>query len=196
MKIGIDIDNTITDTHKTIYNYALKYINENNVHCNYNPGGYMVEEVFGWDRVTANKFLDRYLIDIYENVQPKKKALDVIKHLNKNHQVIIITSRNYHQELIRQSTLNWLKRFGIIYDKLVMNTTDNLHHFSKLASCRENYLDLMIEDHHELSLEISQEIPVLMFDHSYNRHVSAHNIIRIKDWLEVKQYVDNTLNQS
>jgi uncharacterized HAD superfamily protein len=71
-----------------------------------------------------------------------------------------------------------------------MNNTENMHHFSKLSACLENDIDLMIEDHHDLSLELSEKIPVLMFDYPYNNHLNVTNITRVQDWLQVKAIID------
>ena len=75
-----------------------------------------------------------------------------------------------------------------------MNNTENMHHFSKLKACLENSVDLMIEDHPDLSLELSEKIPVLMFDYPYNNHLEVTNITRVKDWLEVKTIVQSIVN--
>jgi uncharacterized HAD superfamily protein len=71
-----------------------------------------------------------------------------------------------------------------------MNNTENMHHFSKLEDCINNNIDLMIEDHHDLSLELSQRIPVLLFDYPYNAHINVNNITRVKNWLEVKKIIE------
>ncbi|MGI6453580.1 MAG: 5' nucleotidase, NT5C type [Syntrophomonadaceae bacterium] len=190
MILGIDIDNTITDTRELIIEYGLKYINENNLpHPDYSSG-YLIEEVFGWDQPTVDRFLEQYLVDIYDNVKPKKDALEVLRELKKDHRLVLITSRNRNHPFIRECTLKWLINNNIEYSALVMNPTQNLHHFSKLASCREHQIDIMIDDHHDLCLEIAQEIPVIMFDQVYNRHVNAPNITRVKSWLEIKRIID------
>ena len=191
MNIGIDIDNTITTTRETIMEAAERFNLENNRPNQFDLTYYNLEKSLGWDSPTTQLFLHNYLADIYRQVQPKPHALEVIRQLHAEHQIILITSRNRRNESVAAITLDWLKKYNVAYDKLVMNQTDNLHHFSKLADCLENGVEIMIEDHHDLALEISAQLPVILFDYPYNYHLRNDNIFRVQDWLEVQQ----TINQ-
>lgn len=186
MNIGIDIDNTITHTRELILDYVRIFAQENGLNTEVDLGHYNLEDSLRWDMEVFKQFLTTYLSDIYQYVVPKSYALEVIKDLHQRHSIILITSRNQRNQTIKATTLEWLSRNQVEYDKLVMNNTANMHHFSKLASCLDNNIDVMIEDHHELSLELSGTIPVIMFDYPYNAHLDANNIIRVRDWLEVK----------
>lgn len=190
MNIGIDIDNTITNTREIIMEYAEKFTKENGLKRDWSPGYYNVEYAFGWDEETTQQFFDCYLMDIYRNVSPKDDAVEVIKQLHEKHNIILITSRNERSELIKEITIEWLDKHQISYDKLVMNRTDNMHHFSKMAECIANKIDIMIEDHHDLVMEISEKIPVIMFEYKYNSHVKAEKIKRVNKWLEVQSIID------
>jgi hypothetical protein len=189
MIIGIDIDNTITNTTETILGYAKTFGEQNNLNITLNSQEYFIEGSLGWDKKTADEFLKYHLTDIYNSVCPKPDSIDVIKHLHKNHSIVLITSRNEKFPLIRETTHEWLKKHQIKFDKLVMNNTDDMHHFSKLYACLENRIELMIEDHHDLAVELCEKIPVLMFDYPYNAHVKEKNIIRVKKWLEVREFI-------
>ena len=189
MNIGIDIDNTITNTRELILEYVRTFDRENNLRTEVDLTQYSLEESLMWDTELLNRFLTAYLADIYKFVSPKPYALEVIRDLHRNHSIILITGRNQRDKSITAATLEWLSRYQIKYDKLVMNNTENMHHFSKLEACIKNNIDLMIEDHHDLSLELSEKIPVLMFDYPYNAHLDVSNIARVKDWLEVKTII-------
>ena len=186
MNIGIDIDNTISTTRETILEAAEHFNQENHRPNQFDLSYYNLEKSLGWDSPTTQLFLSSYLADIYRQVQPKPHAVEVIKELHAQHQIILITSRNQRNESITEITLNWLNQHDIAYDKLVMNHTDNMHHFSKLADCLENGVELMIEDHHDLALEISTQLPVILFDYPYNSQLTKDNIIRVQDWRQVK----------
>jgi len=189
VNIGIDIDNTITNTRDIILEYLHIFAAENNLPPQIDLGHYNLEKSLRWDTEQINLFLSTHLGDIYKYVIPKPHALEVIKDLHQDHSIILITSRNQRDKSIQAATLEWLTCQQLEYDKLVMNNTENMHHFSKLEACLDNHIDLMIEDHHELSLELSERIPVLMFDYPYNAHLEAHNIARVKDWLEVRRVI-------
>ncbi|HHW61613.1 MAG TPA: hypothetical protein GX404_06885 [Syntrophomonadaceae bacterium] len=189
MNLGIDIDNTITNTKETIYRYAQRFADRNGYSLNPDINEYRLEQSFGWDTELTRRFLKENLVDIYINVSPKPYAIETINRLYEKHRIVLITSRNERKAEIKNATLYWLKKHGLRYHKLIMNRTDNMFHFSKLTACLENKIDLMIEDHHDLCLEISHHIPVLMFDTPYNAHVKADNIIRVSSWLQVEELI-------
>jgi len=66
-----------------------------------------------------------------------------------------------------------------------------MHFFNKLKVCMDNNIQVMIEDHHELIKEICPFIPVVAFDYPYNSHLTNSNIIRVKDWSEIKSFIDD-----
>jgi len=191
MNIGIDIDNTITHTRELILDYVRIFARENDLITKVDLSHYSLEKSLSWDTELIIRFLSTYLTDIYQNVAPKPYALDVIRALHQRHSIILITSRNQRDHTIKTTTLEWLSRNQVEYDQLIMNNTANMHHFSKLESCLDNNIDVMIEDHHDLSLELSRKIPVLMFDYPYNAHLDVNNIIRVRDWQEVKRVIDS-----
>lgn len=190
MIIGIDIDNTITHTTEMIMHYARIFGQERGLNTIPDPSYYYLEDALGWDKEIADEFLSLYLGRIYAEMQPKEQAIEVIRGLKREHEVILITSRNRQFPQVEEVTVNWLAQNGIVYDRLILNTTSNMHFFSKLAVCLENQIEVMIEDHYELVSEISPIIPVIMFEYPYNRHLSSDNIIRVKHWNEVRQWVN------
>jgi uncharacterized protein len=185
MNIGIDIDNTITYTREIILEYVRTFQRENDLHSEVDPNHYSLQESLHWNAELIERFLNTYLQDIYRDVAPKPCAVDVIKELRRRHSIILITSRNQRDQVVKTTTLEWLARHQLGYDQLVMNATENMHHFSKLAACLENQVQVMIEDHHDISRELCEHLPVIMFDYAYNAHLQSDNIVRVRDWLEV-----------
>lgn len=196
MKIGIDIDNTITHTTEMIMHYARIFGEERKLNTLPDLNYYYLEDVLGWDESTADLFLNTYLGTIYREMKPKEEAVETIKQLKQEHELILITSRNQNFQKVEQLTIDWLRHYGIPYDDLILNATPNMHHFSKLEVCMQHGVQLMIEDHHDLAWELSRAMPVILFDYPYNRHLSSDSIIRVKHWNEVldrvKQLPANT----
>lgn len=186
MRIGIDIDNTITNTRETMQAYLERYARTNNLPYTFNPSRYTLEEALSWEPGDLDLFTRRHLADVYRRVAPKPHAVEVIRDLHRDHHIALITSRNRRNGNIREVTLEWLARNQLEYDQLIMNETENMHHFSKLGACLDNRIEVMIEDHDGLSLELSRFIPVILFDYPYNTDLQADNIIRINDWRQVK----------
>jgi uncharacterized HAD superfamily protein len=156
VNIGIDIDNTITRTSEMIIKYAGMYGKENNLPTQLDLRQYFLEDSLNWSKENTENFLNTCLIDIYKRVAPKENAVEVIKELHKTNYITLVTSRNKQFQSLTETTLTWLDENKIEYDNLVMNNTDNMHHFSKLAVCLENNVDVMIEDHHDLAYELSE----------------------------------------
>ncbi|HPT70395.1 MAG TPA: hypothetical protein PKW50_09625 [Syntrophomonas sp.] len=189
MIIGIDIDNTITHTTEMILHYAQMFGREQGLNTTPDLRYYYLEDVLGWDKRVADDFLDNYLGRIYTNMQPKDQAVEVIRELKKQHELILITSRNQKFPAVEEVTKNWLKQHGVQYDRLILNKTSNMHFFSKLDACLENGVEVMIEDHYELVSEISPHLPVIMFEYPYNRHLKNDNIIPVNHWREVADWL-------
>ena len=95
---------------------------------------YYLEDILGWDRQIADDFLNAHLGQIYHDMQPKEQAIEVINHLKKEHELILITSRNRQFPEVEEVTVSWLKRNGLFYDRLILNTTSNMHFFNKRKS--------------------------------------------------------------
>lgn len=195
MIIGIDIDNTITHTTEMIMHYAEIYGREKGLNTVPDLRYYYLEDALGWTTAEADAFFDQYLGRIYHEIKPKDQAVEILAELKKQHELILITSRNSKFPQVEEATLNWLARNNISYDRLILNATSNMHFFSKLTICQEHLVDVMIEDHYELVSEISPFLPVIMFEYPYNRHLQSENIIPVKHWNEVKEWIDNFHSQ-
>lgn len=189
MIIGIDIDNTITHTTEMILHYAQMFGREQGLNTTPDLRYYYLEDILGWDKRVADDFLNNYLGRIYTNMQPKDQAVEVISDLKKQHELILITSRNQKFPAVEEVTVNWLKSHGVQYDRLILNKTSNMHFFNKLDVCLENRVEVMIEDHYELVSEISPHLPVIMFEYPYNRHLKSDSIIPVHHWKDVADWL-------
>lgn len=191
MRIGIDIDNTITRTSEIILKYAQYFGRENHLNVVPNQQAYFLEDVLGWPRPVVEKFFSSSLLDIYTYVQPQPMAVEIMREWSSRHYLVLITSRQKYSPGIEQATREWLTRHGVVYHKLIMNTTTNIHYSSKVEACLDNGVEIMLEDLHDQALELSRWLPVLLFSYPYNQHLQANNVRRVKDWLEVKNIVRN-----
>ncbi|MEQ8173844.1 MAG: hypothetical protein ABRQ26_02145 [Syntrophomonadaceae bacterium] len=191
MRIGIDIDNTITSTSEVILKYAQCFGRENHLNIIPNQQAYLLEDVLGWPRPVVERFFASSLLDIYTHVKPRPMAVEIMREWSSRHDLVIITSRQKYSPGIEQATREWLGRHRVVYHKLIMNTTSDFHYSSKVDACLDNGVEIMLEDHHDQALELSRWLPVLLFTYPYNEHIQAKNVRRVKDWLEVKNIVRN-----
>jgi|GEM_PF-329880 uncharacterized HAD superfamily protein len=191
MRIGIDIDNTITRTSEIILKYAQCFGRENHLNLVPNRQAYLLEDVLGWPGPEVERFFARSLLDIYTHVKPQPMAVEIMREWSSRHNLVLITSRQKYSPGIEQATREWLGRHRVVYHKLIMNTTSNFHYSSKVDACLDNGVEIMLEDHHDQALELSRWLPVLLFSYPYNQHLQVSNVKRVKDWLEVKNIVQN-----
>jgi len=189
LKIGIDIDGVLTDIEQWQIDYGSKYFYEqyNLVIKNYK--GYETCEVFDVDVKLDEEFWNIYFKDYSINIESRKFAGEVIDKLKKDgHEIYIITARgsflSNSLDVIsidenKSIVLNWLKNNGINYDKIIFSPED------KLEICKENSVDLMIEDKPKNINEISTVIPVICFHANYNEECKGENIYRCYSWYDI-----------
>ena len=85
MRIGVDLDDTICRTSEIVHEKIEEYAKE----LGLNPLDIMNDEYL------KQEFFNRYLDDIYKNVEVKKGVVDVLRRLrNKGNKIYIITARN------------------------------------------------------------------------------------------------------
>ena len=109
MRIGIDIDNTIVDTRKSVFKYKRKSKFKHNK-------GYYLE----WSKKEQEEFLKEYVEEIQKHAEVKeyaKEAIDLLKEMG--HDIVIITYRdNLLSNKTKKNTMQYLKEHTIYYDEI------------------------------------------------------------------------------
>ena len=82
----------------------------------------------------------------------------------------------------------WLEENNINYNKIIFSPED------KLEICKENNINIMIEDKVENINNISEIIPVVCFNASYNKVCNGKNIYRAYTWYDVYYQITNVIN--
>lgn len=195
MRIGIDIDGVITDVGKFQLEYGIKFYFEKYHKSIQNHKGYEVSDIFDVSEEMDDEFWNQYFVDYSRNVSPRGFVSEVMKKLKEDgNELYIITARgNYisHSGSVmsydenKKVVLNWLEKNGIIYDKIIFSPED------KLQICKENHIDLMIEDKPRNIEMISKEIPVICFHNEYNESIQGENITRCYSWYDIYFKISN-----
>lgn len=172
MRIGIDIDNTLVDTRKSVfyYKYKSKYKNKKGYYYN-------------WDKKDQDDFLKEYIEKIQMHVKVKEHAKESIDELKKmHHEIIFITYRdNILTNTTKKNTIEYLKKHNIYYDEIIFGALD------KGKICEENHIDLLIDDSNEnIESAVKHNIPVLVFPMFYNKNTKEK---RVKNWKEIVSYI-------
>ena len=133
MKIGIDIDDTITETAKSIFKYRKKFIKEESISVN---------EKWLLEKNDFRKFMNHYGKQIYSLMKLKKNAKKVITELyNDGYEIYFITARdNRDVPNIETYTKEYLAKEEIPYHKLICKAKN------KALASKKYHLNLMIDD--------------------------------------------------
>lgn len=176
LKIGVDIDNTITNTSKLANDLLKKdFIFKKFLdYHNLNENDYML-------------FLNKYLDNIECNVGLNKDVCEVLEYLhNKGCYIVIITARgsmNFKNTEI--NTINYLEKNKVNYDKIIFKQE------SKLQACLDEQIDIFIDDKITVLDEmINKNIITIKFGDCVKK--ISHKIA--KNWLEVKNIIDTIIN--
>ena len=148
MNIGIDIDDTISNTHDTLFSYAQKYTAKELKRKLNNPeeivkrGNGYTARFHQWNIEEENKFWDKYYETILKEVTVKKFAREVIRDLkNHGHKIYLITARFARPTFdIKQVTEMWLKDNQIEFDEIIYEAQD------KVKAVKNNNIDIFIDD--------------------------------------------------
>lgn len=189
MRIGIDIDDTITDTwsymvpiYSQVFNIPVEELSNSLPYYNsVKKLNLTVEEYF--------KIMQPYYRENTLNIPIKKDAQEVINILKKEgHKIIFITARGkmYHEPKLITKT--YLEKNDIKYDKLIINAND------KATICKKENIDLFIDDSYKHCQSVSSiGIKVLMFGTNYNKNIKEFT--RITSWYEVYNYINKKVGE-
>lgn len=150
MKIGIDIDDTLSDIKDKLTKAAQEYaisLNKNIENKDieivdiYNNGN-IYQKLYGFNYDELKYFLGTIQEEITNNASVREYCVDIIKKLHEEgNEIFIITARDteFHVDPYKQSEI-WLNNNSIYFDKLIVNARD------KVKVCLENNIDLLIDD--------------------------------------------------
>lgn len=184
MRIGIDIDGTITDVNDKLKNAKFQYTNRLNKHFS------------ELSREDNKEFLKTIHEEITFSAEPRQGAVQAIKELHDmGNEIYIITSRCecYHVN-VYERTYKWLIENNILFDKLIVNA---LH---KEKICVENDIDLIIDDKLRVCIECTEcGIQAINIKHKSqkinafsNTFESARTFPMFTDWEEILECINST----
>ena len=182
MKIGIDIDNTITNTLPILKKYCREY-NDTVIKrgLEMHDNGVASFNLYDWTPEENMDFCVKYLEEVVLQAEVKENAKDIIQKLkDEGHHINFISSRAFPMfKTPYETTEKFLNEKGIVYDKLLVGKIE------KKSSCIENELDVLIEDEVKYINEMSEFMPVIVFDEIYNKQCEGKNVIKVTSWLEI-----------
>lgn len=183
MRIGIDLDDTITKTEEILFKYAKMYNEEEKISFKINREEWNWNKAFGWDEENCERFFSRYLKRIFEEAEIKENAKERINELkDEGNKIVIITARDTKSlKEVHDVCEKWLISNKVNVDKIVVDGED------KAQKCLENKIDIFIDDgvYNCENVYNNLKIPVLLMDSRYNKDYQNPNIKRVHDWNEI-----------
>lgn len=196
MRIGIDIDNVISNFNDALLKEYLKHDKElrNTGIINENPI-YVRKGMFDWSEEEEISFYKENIERIVENLKPLNDVEEIINKLkSEGHEIYIISARDIDDyKNPEEITINWLKRYNINYDKLILRTKKR----SKLTECQKNKVDIMIDDNYRICEELYENgIKVIHMKTRYSEQNALTNpeIISLREWKQIYDYI-KSLNE-
>ena len=189
MRIGIDIDDTMTNIKDKLNAAAMQYaksLNKDVKNIDYNivdvyNNGNIYQKLFNFNYEELKYFLGTIQEEITDNAIPRENCVEVINKLhNDGNGIYIITARDkeFHEYPYLQSK-EWLEKNLIYYDKLIVNARD------KGKVCIENNIDLLIDD----SISNCLNVDNLGIDTIIIGNKNDRGIKNINNWQEIYEYI-------
>ena len=178
MRIGIDIDDTITNTQAKIDEIALKdgiKLYDRTKHWFYDRFNTTAKE----DEV----FFRKHIVEIMSNPTIKENAsLYINKLYNEGNEIYIITARSgYYDPNVPDITIKYLKEHNIKYTSIFLACRD------KARVCLDNKVDILVDDSVENITNVEEVgIKTIIIDNEYNKDVKT---TRANNWEEVYKII-------
>lgn len=180
MRIGIDVDNVLSDTSSLVFEYAKEYDKKYKEGKGVvNPESERPTGKFDWNDEDIKIFLNKYIDEIVENANPLEDAVEIINKLKEEgNEIYIITNRNKSRlKEPYEVTFDWLNKNNVYYDKLIVDSG------LKGIVCKDNDVKILIDDSIEQCNDaINHGINALLFDTKENQN---KDIKRVHSWKEI-----------
>lgn len=190
MRIGIDIDNVISNFNEMLLEAYLTHDKELRNTGIINPNAkYIRTGMFDWSNEEELSFYKDNIEGIAKKLKVKEKAKEYIDRLHSDgHLIYIITGRdNGEYSEPYNMTKKWLDENNIYYDNLILTDAYDIH--AKSLECLKNDIDIMIDDSVRIYSDlITSGITTILMDTPYNRKI---NIKRVKNWEEFYEFVSS-----
>lgn len=193
--IAVDFDDVIFDCNATLVEFHnARYGTTLKVD---DVRSWNLEQVWGCTLDEAIRRVNEYLQTDFHDSAPLIAGAHegLLKLKTLGYSIILVTSR---ADDVRPQTEAWIKKniAGLFSDMYFINHFDasTPKHRSKADVCKEINAGVLIEDavHHAENVAGSN-IPVLLFDQPWNRTEMGPNIVRVKSWSEVVDWVQKKL---
>ena len=184
MKIGIDIDDTMTNTFDYLQPYISEYFKVDLK--------YLIDNSISYNTLTKKmkkreyEFAKEYFDLVIPNTPFKEDCSKYIGKIKKlGNEIIIITARDKRLYIDEYATtIKELENNKIVYDKLICD-------FDKAKVCKKEKLDLLIDDSiHNCKSAEKLGIKTILFNSKINKNIKV-NLKRVDNWKDLYDIIKN-----
>ena len=146
--------------------------------------------MFDWSKDEFDDFYYKNIERIAQNLKVIDGALEYIKKLReRGYKIYIISGRdNGEYSNPYKMTTDWLEKYDIQYDKLILTNTFDSSEKAKV--CLENNISIMVDDSSRIQLEVDKtKVTALLMDTPYNRQTDS--LKRVHNWKEIYDFIIN-----
>ena len=189
MKIGIDIDNVLSNFNEVLLNDYLEHDKTLNNSGIIHKDEY-IRKMFDWNASYEQDYYKNNIERIASLFTPIKDSSKYVNKLKEEGNEIYIISGRDNGEYSEpyNMTINWLKKNNIPYDKLIL--TNAYKHQEKADICKAIGIDVMIDDSINVCTKCSEcNIECILFETPFNKKENRFN--RLKSWKEIYNYISN-----
>ena len=188
MRIGLDIDNVVSDFDAGIFEAFL--IEDKNKRSNgiVNPNGRWIKHLFDWTNDEVEEFFNNNMERISLKLKPRKDAKKYMdKLLSEGHELYLISNRVYpHYSNPYEVTKKWLDNNNINYTKLVLSESNN-----KTKECIDHNIDIMFDDGiSNCKYLLEGSINCYLMATKYNLKYKE-DLLFVNDWKELYEVIKN-----
>ena len=190
MRIGIDIDEVVAEWLDKMIELVNKEKNANYKKLDMTTAD--IGDVMGLTQEDINFFFEKFCTQrLLEDLPPIEGSKDVINRwFDKNHKIFFVTSRKKCYKSAEEQTLNWLKKHGFKFHKIIFN-------HDKHDAAEKLNVNFFIEDDFRYAKHIADKgIKVFLLDKPYNQDAEHENITRVKNWKEIEEISKQLFDQS
>ena len=183
-RIGIDLDNTITDTLT-----AMNKIVEREFRFSLDFSNFDVPSQLKMTEAEFLNWTQDHVEEIHKNLTLFENAKEVLSHLFRSFEIYLITAREYWCADITKKFLfetNIKRYFTDIYFSAG----------NKVECCKWRKISWMIEDSPKNAQFLTNEkISVILFARDYNQNIEeSSKLKRLKNWLDIEKFItENSL---
>lgn len=185
-RFGIDIDGTVTSPASLIpflndaFGTNIKY--EDITQYELTPFVNVTEDELA-------KWFEENEPRIYKGSPIAQGAKTVLSKWAKQHELFFISARGPQ---LLEVTKEWFQEQGLTFDHIEL-----IGSHDKIAAAKKYQVEIFFEDKHDNAVMIHEEcrIPVILFDTPYNQDPLPDGVIRVNNWLEAGQWVDQWLKK-